>query len=748
MLPDDLDYVRHYPSFRAVFSFSHEQEVKAATLRLAELRERQHSKVARGGGGAHAKPAAVAKAGSEQAAPGSNPLDVIRLPTARDEPALSAQLKLWSVWRHVMRDYSTLFERDVGGGGATTLALASGGSQQAQGHVYGGSAALTGLTPHFRVTATKRPEVYEIVKDGIAQLNERRPWQREGEGEGGGGGGGAGAGGGGIPPWTELPSGLGLSTSWNLLWTWSKPRVNFGSLLCWQRVNHFPSSRQLTRKDTLKRNLERFTRMGGRLAEAFNIMPATFVLPGEYLAFVNAFNATAVRHAQAKAAATARHEASEQQLKRLAEQQQQQQQPPPPHGAGEDEGGGEEGGGTQLAAAGGERAAAAAALERARCLANFWIIKPVGLSRGRGIHLVRDISEVKYGEQVIIQQYVDDPLLLNGYKFDLRIYVLVTSFNPLEAFVYEEGFARVSTSRYSTAPEDVGNLYVHLTNSSIQVHNPDKERGGAAAMASGASGGAGQAHRQESAEEVAAGGTKMSLTTLWEVLGQARRDGGAHGIDVGALRQEIDSVLVKTLVAVEDGIPFQPNAFEVFGFDVLLDRHLKPWLIEVNASPSMARGSPLDCRVKEALIRETVALVAPLPFDRDALHAVLSRRLGELDDARRAAQRGGAGPGKQQPQEQQQQQQKEGGKKKGPAGAGAAAADAPSASTAAAREEHAALNADLRAILRGAVPRAYGEMPAQLGAYRRIAPDVPGAAAHLAATMKLKRSHFRSAQQQ
>lgn len=275
------------------------------------------------------------------------------------------------------------------------------------------------------------------------------------------------------------------------------------------------------------------------------------------------------------------------------------------------------------------------------------------------------------------------------------------------------------------------------------MHNPDKERGGAAAMASGASGGTGQAHRQESAEEVAAGGTKMSLTTLWEVLGQARRDGGAHGIDVGALRQEIDNVLVKTLVAVEDGIPFQPNAFEVFGFDVLLDRNLKPWLIEVNASPSMARGSPLDCRVKEALIRETVALVAPLPFDRDALHAVLSRRLGELDDARRAAQRGGAGPGKQQPQEQPQT---EGGKKKGPASA--AAADAPSASTAAAREEHAALNADLRAILRGAVPRAYGEMPAQLGAYRRIAPDVPGAATHLAATMKLKRSHFRSAQQQ
>ena len=58
-----------------------------------------------------------------------------------------------------------------------------------------------------------------------------------------------------------------------------------------------------------------------------------------------------------------------------------------------------------------------------------------------------------------------------------------------------------------------------------------------------------------------------------------------------------------------------------------------------------------------------------------------------------------------------------------------------------------ALNADLRAILRGAVPRAYGEAPENMGAYKRIAPDVPGVTHHGAA-MKLKRSHFRSAQQQ
>ena len=74
-------------------------------------------------------------------------------------------------------------------------------------------------------------------------------------------------------------------------------------------------------------------------------------------------------------------------------------------------------------------------------------MKPVGLSRGRGISLVGDISDVSYGEAMVIQRYVTHPLTLGGFKFDLRLYVLVTSFNPLEAFLYTEGFGRFSTER-------------------------------------------------------------------------------------------------------------------------------------------------------------------------------------------------------------------------------------------------------------------------------------------------------------
>ena len=102
---------------------------------------------------------------------------------------------------------------------------------------------------------------------------------------------------------------------------------------------------------------------------------------------------------------------------------------------------------------------------------NYWIMKPAAKSRGRGISVVNDISQVTYGEPMVMQRYIKNPLLLNGYKFDLRIYILVTSFNPLEVFIYKEGFGRFSTQPYTLDPTDKANKYIHLTNVSINKYN-------------------------------------------------------------------------------------------------------------------------------------------------------------------------------------------------------------------------------------------------------------------------------------
>ena len=74
----------------------------------------------------------------------------------------------------------------------------------------------------------------------------------------------------------------------------------------------------------------------------------------------------------------------------------------------------------------------------------------------------------------------------------------------------------------------------------------------------------------------------------------------------------------------------QPCCFEVFGYDVLIDSALRPWLIEINASPSMARENALDVRVKNAMICDTIRLIDPLPFDRAAVASVLRKRFAGL----------------------------------------------------------------------------------------------------------------------
>jgi hypothetical protein len=50
-------------------------------------------------------------------------------------------------------------------------------------------------------------------------------------------------------------------------------------------------------------------------------------------------------------------------------------------------------------------------------------MKPVGLSRGRGISLLNDMSQVNYSEPMVVQRYIMNPMLLDGYKFDLRLCV-------------------------------------------------------------------------------------------------------------------------------------------------------------------------------------------------------------------------------------------------------------------------------------------------------------------------------------
>ncbi len=222
----------------------------------------------------------------------------------------------------------------------------------------------------------------------------------------------------------------------------------------------------------------------------------------------------------------------------------------------------------------------------------------------RGISIIKDISQVSYSQPIVIQRYVSNPMLFMGYKFDLRIYVLVTSFNPLEAFIYKEGLARFGSRKYSNNPESLGDTRVHLTNTSLQKEFGDIPDRSHPAYLAGSNG----------------SGSKVALSWLWNRL-------KCDGVNTADLWMKIIDVCRKALGSVESDIPNQPNSFELFGFDVIFDTDQKCWLIEANSSPSLSCDSSLDNRIKGGLIVDTVSLVDPVAYDRTALVKVLNRRI-------------------------------------------------------------------------------------------------------------------------
>ncbi|KAF1602169.1 UNVERIFIED_CONTAM: Tubulin polyglutamylase TTLL13, partial [Eudyptes pachyrhynchus] len=79
---------------------------------------------------------------------------------------------------------------------------------------------------------------------------------------------------------------------------------------------------------------------------------------------------------------------------------------------------------------------------------------------------------VSLERHMICQQYITKPFLIDGFKFDMRIYVLITSCDPLRIFMYEEGLARFATMPYvEPSHNNLEEVCMHLTNYAINKHN-------------------------------------------------------------------------------------------------------------------------------------------------------------------------------------------------------------------------------------------------------------------------------------
>ena len=253
---------------------------------------------------------------------------------------------------------------------------------------------------------------------------------------------------------------------------------------------------------------------------------------------------------------------------------------------------------------------------------SLWIVKPVNISRGRGVHLLKDLNELKYlikksydEKEVpdLISRYLDKPHLINNKKYDLRIYVLVTSFSPLRIYIYYNGLVRFATENYQKGNYD--NIYIHITNYSINKHNinykPNEKNNEEIKDFI-------EENKEEKEEE------KNNFTSKWSLVEYRNYFKKMDRNDlINNIWAQIEDIIIKSLLTVssdnckEISVNKNNSLFELYGYDILIDESFKAWLLEVNVNPSLHCTSPLDLSIKTDLVTDVFNIIGILPFNHN-----------------------------------------------------------------------------------------------------------------------------------
>ena len=168
----------------------------------------------------------------------------------------------------------------------------------------------------------------------------------------------------------------------------------------------------------------------------------------------------------------------------------------------------------------------------------------------------------------IIQTYVHNPLLLNGHKFDFRVYLLVASTDPLIAY-YHDGFLRVTLADYDASSSD---KKVLLTNLALNKQIYDDAKGGNL--------------YEGMDEEALKQAQQWSYQKLQDYLMEKEIIKDSNWLD-NHLRPQFKKAMIHLVRMTSHAFRKDKTTFQLFGVDFLLDTNLNLWFIEANSGPAI-----------------------------------------------------------------------------------------------------------------------------------------------------------------
>ena len=263
---------------------------------------------------------------------------------------------------------------------------------------------------------------------------------------------------------------------------------------------------------------------------------------------------------------------------------------------------------------------------------NYFIVKPPNLLQGIGIKVSNNIKEIidqcklmfngmekmtsekeKYYEEkgiekkpkiyktnnILIQKYLDNPLLYYKRKFDIRCYVLV-DYN-LNVFICKEGHLKACSEEYNLSTT---NIFIHITNYSLQKKSKNFSK-------------------YEESNEIS---YKQFIESLNEYKTKEKPE-----IIFNKIMNKIKDLVQLSMNSVGKKLQGIPNvlSFQIFGYDFIIDNKFNPWILEINDNPGLEISSELISKLIPRMIDDAFRLTIDKFFDTRYDSEVIDEKTGK-----------------------------------------------------------------------------------------------------------------------